>query len=86
MFRLECNTPTKAVDIATMCAVQKVGYDRANAEQGRAICEFLLSRDVFMSLPTGEGKSLCYESLPLVFGWLRECYTSHSIVLVVGAL
>ena len=53
-----------------MCAVQKVGYDSANAEQGRAIGEFLLGRDVFVSLSTGEGKSLCYVSLPLAFDWL----------------
>ena len=46
-----------------------------------------------MSLPTGEGKSLCYSSLPLAFDWLREHYVVpasgdllNSIVLVVSPL
>ena len=47
-----------------------------------------------MSLPTGEGKSLCYASLLFAFDWIKECHirktTSEtlcsSIVLVVSPL
>ena len=69
--------------------VQKIGYDRTNAEQGRTIRELLLGRDIFVSLLTGKGKSLCYANLPLAFDWLRERYvavTAQLIVLVVGPL
>ena len=91
--QLKCSVPSRTVDISILYAVQKLGYDRATPEQSRAIHEFLLGRDVFVSLPTGEGKSLCYASLPLVFDWLREHYVVpasgdllHSIVLVVSPL
>lgn len=92
--RLKCRVPSKAVDSSIMSAVQKLGYDRATPEQGKAIREFLLGRDVFVSLPTGEGKSLCYACLPLVFDWIRERYvvpptsddSLRSIVLVVSPL
>ena len=92
--RLKCTVPSEAVDLSIMYAVQKLGYDCASPEQGKAIQEFLLGRDVFVSLPTGEGKSLCYASLPLVFDWIKERHVrkttsenpSSSIVLVVSPL
>ena len=65
--RLKCSVPSEAVDGAIMYAVQELGYDRATPEQGKSIREFLLGRDVFVSLPTGEGKSFCYACLPLAF-------------------
>ena len=45
----------------------------------------LHGRDVFVSLPTGSGKTLCYCSLPLVFDTLRV-NTSQSVVVVVSPL
>ena len=92
--RLKCTVPSEAVDTSIMHAVQELGYDRATPEQGQAIQEFLLGRDVFVSLPTGEGKSLCYASLPLVFDWIKEHHVkttisenvSSSIVVVVSPL
>ena len=41
--------------------------------------------DVFISLPTGYGKSLCFAILPLVFDSLRNV-KQKSIVLVVSPL
>ena len=40
-----------------MYAVQKVGYDRATAEQGRAIREFLFGRDIFVSIPLEKARA-----------------------------
>ena len=43
------------------------------------------TRDVFMSLPTGYGKSFCYGLLPAVFDHLRSSMGT-SIVICVSAL
>ena len=46
----------------------ELDYSRLKTEQMQAILEFLQgreSRDVFVILPTGYGKSLCYASICL---------------------
>ena len=52
----------------------------------KCICD---GKDVFLWLPTGFGKSICYETLPFVFIYKHsDCRTSGgcSIVLVVSPL
>ena len=39
-------------------AFVKLGYEKPTAEQELAILQFVAGRDMFVSLPTGEGKSL----------------------------
>ena len=45
---------------------------------------------MFVCLPTGEGKSLCYSTLSMVFDRLRDCldlrYDSKCITIVVSSL
>ena len=50
---------------------ESLGFPFLKAEQQEAITQFVLGKDVFVSLPTGFGKSLCYTLLPLVFDHLR---------------
>ena len=45
----------------------KMGYASLRQEQRDAIVAFLRGRDVFVPLPTGSSKSLCYAILPKVF-------------------
>ena len=51
-------------DEAVRKAGLALGYDSLKVEQIAALCAFVGGRDVFVSLPTGYGKSLCYMLLP----------------------
>ena len=62
----------------------KLGYSELRQNQRRAILEFCKGSDVFVCLPTGSGKSLCYWCLPLVFDELKT--KDGSVVLVVSPL
>ena len=53
-------------------AFLELGYSAATSDQDLAIREFLKGRDIFISLPTGEGKSLCFAALVYVFDYLKR--------------
>lgn len=73
-------------------AIARLGYATLKPEQEKVVKAFLNGRDVFVSLPTGYGKSLCYGILPFAFDALREsaerpCRSRiRSIVLCVSPL
>ena len=48
------------VDQAIQTAIGKLGYTKLKNEQLSAIKGFVSGKDVFVSLPTGYGKSLIY--------------------------
>ena len=54
-------------------AVKAMGYSSLTAKQEEVVRAFAKGIDVFVSLPTGSGKSLCYCILPLVFDSLSPC-------------
>ena len=63
-----------------------LGYQSLKEEQKKAVKAFVEGKDVFVSLPTGYGKSLCYALLPLVFDKRMEKEERRSIVMVVSPL
>ena len=64
-----------------------VGYDQLKDEQVNILCTFVEGRGVFVSLPTGFGKSLCYMLLPLVFDYLAvESDGGKAIAVVISPL
>lgn len=65
-------------------AGEQLGIATLTADQKRVICEFVKGRDVFVCLPTGSGKSICFAVLPLVFDTLQG--KKGSICLVVSPL
>ena len=81
--RLNASFPRPTIDRAIAEAVWKLDYSRAPDDQANAIREFVAGRDVFVTLPTGSGKSLCYAALPFVFDFLRAQSESPSIVVVL---
>ena len=67
----------------------RLRYEELKDEQKEAVKAFANGKDVFVSLPTGYGKSLCYQILPVLFDALRgqpERQTVSSIVVVVSPL
>ena len=78
------------VRVAILGSVQSMGYDSPTESQRSAVDMFVRGHDVFIALPTGSGKSLCFASLPGVFDRLRQVIMAsdhhHSIVVVVSPL
>ena len=71
---------------AIASATEKLGYSELRKNQELVVRHFLSERDVFVSLPTGSGKSLCYCILPLVFDFLRHNARAQCIVVIVSPL
>ena len=69
-------------------AAKSLGYPSLKNEQERVLSKFIEGNDVFVSLPTGYGKSLCYAALPRAFDLKRfgSMEPKRSIVLVVSPL
>lgn len=80
--------PPEAVKKAMEDATKQLGYAALTRHQALAVEAFLSGRDVFVSLPTGSGKSLCYCVLPKAFDLLRRstCTDTQSVAIVVSPL
>ena len=64
-------------------AAASLGYLELKPEQEEAVASFVRGADVFVSLPTGYGKSLCFGLLPRVFDLLRGVENRSIAVVVV---
>jgi superfamily II DNA helicase RecQ len=67
---------------------KQLGYAELRPNQALVVKHFLGGKDVFVCLPTGSGKSLCYCLLPKVFDIFRgsKSIETQSIVIVVSPL
>ena len=65
-------------------AGRKLGVAKLTDDQERVVVDFVGGHDVFVSLPTGSGKSMCYAVLPLIFDTIHR--KKGSICLVVSPL
>ena len=73
-------------DRALVLSAARLGIPSFKEEQEKAISSFISGRDVFVSLPTGYGKSACFGCLPVMFDCLRRVPDGTSIVLVISPL
>ena len=76
--------PDADIQQAIKFSLEKLGYEALKPLQERVVQEFLSGKDVFASLPTGYGKSLCYACLPHAFDCMRG--REGSIVICVSPL
>ena len=83
---LICQLKVRDVEKAASEAAIMLGYSKLKDLQMSVIVSFVLGRDVFGILPTGYGKSLCYQCLPLVFDKLNSVSSGASIVVVLAPL
>ena len=61
-----------------------LGYAEIRLLQETVLRAFVTGSNVFLSIPTGGGKSLCYAVLPRVLDMLRGNGTPQSLVIVVS--
>ena len=73
-----------SIDETISYAAARIGYSQLRPEQITVVKAFVGGKDVFVCLPTGYGKSLCFAILPFVYDALRA--TTGSIVLCVSPL
>ena len=78
-------TEQSRVDRAIEAVCTNLGYAGLTPEQEKGVRSFVSGRDVFLSLPTGSGKSLCFAALPWIFDELHQ-QNGGSIVIVVSPL
>ena len=62
-----------------------MGYSHLTTKQEEVVKAFVRSQDVFVSLPTGSVKRLCYCILPIIFDLLRQVI-EQSIAVAVSPL
>ena len=60
------------IEQAVTVAVKMMGYSRLTTKQEEVVKAFVRAQDVFVSLPIGSRKSLCYCILTIVFDLLRR--------------
>ena len=74
------------MDCSISYALEKIGWPSVilKPEQRECIEHLYGRKDVFVWLPTGFGKSLCYEVLPFVFD--NKLGRQDSLVIVVSPL
>ena len=65
-------------------ASERLGFSIVRPNQHKSIKAFLEGNYVFVSLPTGSGKSLCYAVLPYAFDEFRG--RDGSIAIIVSPL
>lgn len=69
-----------ALEAAFHKASSKFKISELNAYQKLAIRKFDLEKeDIFVNLPTGSGKSLIYQAMPLVYESLAWCQRAETL-------
>lgn len=79
---MEKKPDKKEVDEAISYACSKMAVRKLKPEQEKCVRAFLDGNDIFICLPTGYGKSLCFAMLPHIFDHLRGLGTSEASIVI----
>ena len=63
-------------------SAKKLGYTTLKEDQVNVITCFVNGQDIFAVLPTGYGKSLCYQCLPYIFDKTRGDGIASVIIII----
>ena len=55
------------LSVAISSSLEVLGFKELKPKQKEVLEKFVGGKDIFVSVPTGSGKSLCYWILPLVY-------------------
>ena len=71
----EATQTRKAFNAAIKEVCETFGIENFHEEQQKAIDLFFDGKDVFVSLPTGYGKSIIFQSIPVIAShlWKKPC-------------
>ena len=72
VHRLGASLTRRAIDEAIHAGIVRLGNRKATVYHQKAIREFVVGKNVFVCLPIGSGKSICFVALPFVFDTLRQ--------------
>ena len=66
--------------------LSKLGYDKLRGPQHEVVEAYAAGKDVFLSSPTGSGKSLCFEIAPYVLDKMKRVSVTKKTSLKQFAL
>lgn len=72
-----CEKTNKRLKMASLedaikYGLAKLGYKETRGPQRQVVDAYALGKDVFLSAPTGSGKSLCFEIVPYVLDCMKR--------------
>lgn len=70
-----------SIEVALSSVAFGMGYSSVKEKQKEVVVNFVSGKDVFATLPTGYGKSLCFACLPGVFDKLLSISSSTVVVI-----
>ena len=73
----------EAISLAITHARNELGYRELRPKQELAVKTFLSGNDVFVSVPTGSSKTLCYCLLPKAFYFLHHTTEEASCIVII---
>lgn len=65
-------------------ASNKLGIKEVTSQQKKAVESFLQGHDLFVSLPTGSGKSFIFQSAPICVNFVKK--VSNYVALVISPI